>query len=83
MASYFLYRHWLRGVWDADALTWAQFAVMGVSVSAHLAPLHPEGFAGAFRQFCEELEHNGENMDAIQEALWEIPLPHILALAGP
>lgn len=80
--AYFLYRHWLRGVWDRDVLTWAEFAVLGVAVAALLAPIHPEGFPGVFRQFCEELEHNEGNMNAIQEALWKVPLPQVLALAG-
>lgn len=81
-AAYFLYRHWLRGVWDGDVLTWAEFAAIGVAVAALLAPLHPEGFPGVFRQFCEELEHNEGNMNDLQEALWKVPLPQVLALAG-
>lgn len=81
-AAYFLYRHWLRGVWDGDVLTWAEFAVIGVAMAAFLAPLHPEGFPGAFRQFCEELEHNEGNMNNLQDALWKVPLPQVLALAG-
>lgn len=82
VAAYFLYRHWLRGVWDGDVLTWAEFAAVGVAVTALLTPLHPEGFPGALRQLCEELEHNQDNLNALQEALWNIPLPRLLALAG-
>ncbi|MDE6107627.1 MAG: flagellin lysine-N-methylase [Oscillospiraceae bacterium] len=81
-AAYFLYRHWLRGVWDGDILTWAEFAALGVAVTALLSPLHPEGFPGVFRQLCEELEHNQDNLNAIQEALWKVPLPPLLALTG-
>lgn len=81
-AAYFLYRHWLRGVWDGDALTWGEFAVLGVALSAFLSPLPPEGFPGVFRQLCEELEHSEDNMNAIQEALRNISLPQLLALAG-
>lgn len=81
-AAYFLYRHWLRGVWDSDVLTWAEFAVLGTTVVAFLSPLHSEGFPGVFRQLCEELEHNQDNMNAIQEALWKVPLPQVLSLAG-
>lgn len=81
-ATYFLYRHWLRGVWDADVLSWAQFAVLGTAVSALLAPLQAEGFAGAFRLFCGELEHSEGNMAAIQDALWDrLSLPDLLSVA--
>lgn len=80
--AYFLYRHWLRGVWDGDVLSWAEFAVLGVAVSALLAPLHPEGFPGVFRILCEELEHSEDNMAALQEALWDrISLGEWLAMA--
>ena len=82
-ATYFLYRHWLRGVWDGDVLTWAGFAVLGVAVAAHLAPLQEEGFPGALRLFCQELEHHAGNLNAIQDTLWEkVDLPQLLALAG-
>lgn len=81
-AAYFLYRHWLRGVWDGDVLTWAGFAALGVALSALLGSIHPEGFPGAFRQLCEELEHNEDNMNAMQEALWDLPLLQLLAVAG-
>lgn len=80
-AAYFLYRHWLRGVWDADVLSWAQFAVLGTAVSALLAPALAEGFPEAFRQFCLELEHSETNMAAIQDALWDgLSLAEMLAV---
>ncbi len=82
-AAYFLYRHWLRGVWDGDVLTWAEFAVLGTAVAASLSPLHPEGFPEVFRLLCEELEHSEENLTAIQDFLWEKgSLPELLALAA-
>lgn len=81
-AAYFLYRHWLRGVWDGDVLSWAEFAVLGTAVSARLAPLQEEGFPGAFRLFCQELEHSERNMEAVQDALWDgFSLPELLSLA--
>lgn len=79
---YFLYRHWLRGVWDADVLSWAQFAVLGVAVSALLSPLLAEGFPEAFRLFCQELEHSQDNMNNLQDALWDrLTLPELLSVA--
>lgn len=82
-AAYFLYRHWLRGVWDADVLSWAEFAVLGTAASALLAPLHPEGFPGAFRLLCQELEHSEENMANLQDALWDsLSLPDLLSIAN-
>ena len=81
-AAYFLYRHWLRGVWDGDVLTWAGFAVLGVTVATLLAPLQEEGFPGALRLYCQELEHHAGNLNAIQDTLWEkVDLPQLLALA--
>lgn len=82
-AAYFLYRHWLRGVWDRDVLSWAQFAVLGTAVSALLAPALAEGFSEAFRLFCLELEHSEPNMTAIQDALWDnLSLPDVLSIAN-
>ncbi len=82
-AAYFLYRHWLRGVWDGDVLTWAEFAVLGTVVTALLAPQEKEGFSEVFRQFCLELEHSEANMTAIQDALWDVlSLPDLLSIAG-
>lgn len=82
-AAYFLYRHWLRGVWDGDVLSWAEFAVLGTAVSHLLAPLHPEGFPGVFRLFCQELEHSEDNMAALQDTLWDrVSLAELLAVAG-
>ena len=82
-AIYFLYRHWLRGVWDSDVLTWAAFAVLALAVATLLAPLQEEGFPGALRLFCQELEHHQGNLDAFQDTLWErVTFPQLLALAG-
>lgn len=82
-AAYFLYRHWLRGVWDADVLSWAEFAVLGTAASALLAPLQAEGFPEAFRLLCQELEHSEDNMAALQDALWDsLSLPDLLSIAN-
>lgn len=82
-AGYFLYRHWLRGVWDADVLSWAELAVLGTAVSALLSPLLDQGFPEAFRLLCLELEHSESNMNALQDALWDsLSLPELLSVAG-
>ena len=82
-AGYFLYRHWLRGVWDRDVLTWAEFAVLGTAVSALLSPLSPEGFPETFRLFCLELEHSEDNMARLQDQLWDkLSLAEMLSVAG-
>lgn len=82
-ASYFLYRHWLRGVWDSDVLSWAEFAVLGTALCRFLSPFHEEGFPEVFRLFCEELEHSESNMTALQDALWDkVSLPEMLSLAN-
>ncbi len=82
-AAYFLYRHWLRGAWDGDVLSWAEFAVLGTVISAHLSPCHPESFPETFRQFCQELEHSEDNMAAIQNALWDkLSLAEMLSVAA-
>lgn len=80
-AAYFLYRHWLRALNDGDLLTWAEFAVLGTVVSGALADLDDEGFPGVFRLLCLELEHSQDNLDALQDALWErLNLAQLLAL---
>lgn len=81
--SYFLYRHWLRGVWDGDVLTWAEFAALGAAVCVLLAPLQDEGFSEAFRLFCLELEHDQDSLNAMQDALREeLSLADLLSVAG-
>lgn len=80
---YFLYRHWLRGVWDGDVLTWAEFAALGAAVCVLLSSLQGEGFPEAFRLFCLELEHDQENLNALQDRLREdLSLAEMLAVAG-
>lgn len=81
--SYFLYRHWLRGVWDGDVLTWAEFAALGTAVCVLLSPLQDEGFPEAFRLFCLELEHDQDGLNAMQDALREeLSLADLLSVAG-
>jgi lysine-N-methylase len=81
--AYFLYRHWLRGVWDGDVLTWAELAALGVATAAFLSPLTEEGFPGALRLLCLNLEHSADNLAALQDALWEgkLTLPDLLSIA--
>ena len=80
---YFLYRHWLRGVWDGDVLTWAEFAALGAAVCVLLSPLQDEGFPEAFRLFCLELEHDQEDLNALQDILCrDLSLAEMLAVAG-
>jgi len=80
MAAYFLYRHLLRGVWDADPLTWGELALIGALIPAALAPLCPEGLPETFRLFCLEIEHAQCDLDALQDALRQLPLALLLAL---
>ena len=81
--SYFLYRHWLRGVWDGDVLTWAELAALGAAVCALLAPLREEGFPEVFRLFCLEIEHDRDNLNALQDAFQkELSLAQVLSAAG-
>lgn len=80
---YFLYRHWLRAAWDGDILSWAEFAALGTAVVTLLAQLQEEGFPYVFRLFCEELEHNRENLDRLQTVFQEqLTLAQLLAAVG-
>lgn len=78
-AAYFIYRHWLRGAWDWDILTWAEFACFGTAMAAALAPAL--GWREAFRRFCLEIEHSEENMEALQDAFCALPEEVFFALA--
>lgn len=81
--QYFLYRHWLRGVWDGDLLTWAELTAMAVAICAHLAPLCPAGFSEVFRLFCQEVEHAQDNLNALQTAFRErLSLAELLSIAN-
>lgn len=81
-AVYFLYRHWFRGVWDGDVLSWAEFTVLSTVLSGLLAPLLEEGFPGAFRLLCLELEHSPGNLAALQDWFCQsVSLPELLAVA--
>lgn len=83
VGQYFLYRHWLRGVWDGDLLSWAELTALGVAVCAHLAPLCEEGFSEVFRLFCQEIEHAQDNLDALQEAFQQtLSLGELLSVAA-
>lgn len=79
-ACYFLYRHWLRGVWDGDVLSWAELTVLSAAVTALLAG---EDYPGALRRYCLEIEHSQPNLEALQDAFWdEFSLSELLVLAG-
>lgn len=83
VGQYFLYRHWLRGVWDGDPLSWAELTALGVAVCTLLAPLCDDGFAEVFRLFCQEAEHAQDNLDALQVAFREqLSLAELLSVAA-
>jgi len=78
-AAYFVYRHWLRGVWDGDLVSWAAVGAMGVLTAAAVGPDFDEGF----RRFCLEIEHSEENLAALRGAFGErLGLARLLAAAN-
>lgn len=83
VGQYFLYRHWLRGVWDGDPLSWAELTALGTAVCTLLAPLCADGFGEVFRLFCQEVEHAQDNLDALQAAFRErLTLAELLSVAA-
>ncbi len=69
-AVYFLYRHWLRAVWDGDALSWGEFVVFATASVCLLSASQDGGgsFPDLLRRFCLETEHSAGNLDLLQDA---------------
>lgn len=67
IAVYFAFRYLLKCVNDGDLLSRAQLVVLAVLVVERLAAVC--GLPEALRRFSCEIEHSGENLEALQEAL--------------
>lgn len=84
-AVYFLYRHWLRAVWDGDVLSWGEFIVFA-SVSVCLLSGYRDGgdsFSDTLRCFCLETEHSAENLESLQDAFCtRFSIGDFLSMAG-
>ncbi len=72
IAVYFAFRHLLKAVNDGDLLGRAQLCVLAVLTVERLAAVC--GLEEALRRFCCEVEHSGENLEALRAAAWEEPL---------
>lgn len=69
IAVYFAFRYLLKAVNDGDLLSRAQLAVFAVLTVERLAAVC--GLSEALRRFSCEIEHSGENLDALLEAFWQ------------
>jgi len=67
IAVYFAFRYLLKCVNDGDLLGRAQLVVLAVLTVERLAAVC--GLPEALRRFSCEIEHSGENLEALQEAL--------------
>ena len=65
ICAYFLFRWVCKAVGDGDLLSKVQLALLGTLTAARLGSLC--GLGEALRRFCREVEHSGENLDALQE----------------
>ena len=83
-AIYFLYRHWLRAVWDGDVLSWGEFIVFAVvSVSLLSGYQGGDSFPDILRCFCLETEHSAGNLDLLQDAFrTRVSIGDLLSVAG-
>lgn len=69
IAVYFAFRYLLKAVNDGDLLGRAQLCVFAVLTTERLAAVC--GTAEALRRFSCEIEHSGENLEALLAAFWE------------
>lgn len=79
VAVYFAFRYPLKAVNDADLLGRSALCVLAVLAVERIAAV--TGLPEAVRRFSREVEHDGENVDALLAALggWEeLSLPHFL-----
>ena len=63
IVAYFLFRYTLKAVNDGDLLGRVQLALLGALVVERAASLLPVG--EALRLYCREIEHDGDNIDAL------------------
>ena len=70
IAVYFAFRYLLKAVNDGDLLSRAELVVFAVVTVERLAAVC--GLPEALRRFSAEIEHDGDNLDALLEALrWD------------
>lgn len=68
---YFAFRYLLKAVNDGDLLGRAQLCVLMVCTARRLAGVC--GFSEAVRRLSCEIEHSGENLEALGETFWQDP----------
>ena len=71
IAAYFLFRCGLKAVNDGDLAGRIAFCVLAVLTADRLAAVC--GLEEALERFSREIEHDQENLDALQAAFWEDP----------
>lgn len=83
-AVYFLYRHWLRAVWDGDVLSWGEFIVFAASSLCLLSGSQGgDAFPDLLRRFCLETEHSAGNLELLQNAFrTRLSVGDLLSVAG-
>lgn len=69
IAVYFAFRYLLKAVNDGDLLGRAQLCVFAVLAVERLAAVC--GLSEALRRFSCEIEHSGENLDALLAGFWQ------------
>ena len=71
IAAYFLFRYGLKAVNDGELYPRIGLCVLAVCVVGHLAAVC--GLEEALCRFSREIEHDQEDLDALQAAFWEDP----------
>ena len=66
ICAYFLFRWFCKTVSDGDLLSKVQLSLLGTLTAARLGSVC--GLGEALRLFSREIEHSGENLNALQEA---------------
>ena len=81
IAVYFAFRYLLKAVNDGDLLSRAELVVFAVVTVERLAAVC--GLPEALRRFSAEIEHDGDNLDALLEALrWDFGPGELAAAQG-
>ena len=71
IAAYFLFRYALKAVNDGDLAGRVAFCLLAVLTVERLSPLRE--LEEALERFSREIEHDQDNLDALQAAFWEDP----------